>query len=305
MTASDMSRPPGRRRPIRVRPRRPYQALVAAGVAVLIAGVLSLAALRPGDAAADTVGAGGYTTTQVGPLPSGCGSISTDPRQWVTANAPSGAVPTNDWWSSILWKRTNCAYGEPLAANPLSFRAQAGGLGFSYTTTPSISGSATGPGEYHFPYREDFVAGVAQLNSSEVKVDGWSDWTVSPYLSDGARSLRATIGKGLPFAFFRTSGGNARIAASGGATPAVWSNSGSWIGYTINGHDYAAYAPVRSDLDGQRLDDRLDARREGLLLRRRPADHRVEQRCRPEEPGDGLRKVRLRPRHRHSGLLPV
>ncbi|WP_338742757.1 glycosyl hydrolase [Actinomadura luteofluorescens] len=243
MTASDMSRPPGRRRPIRVRPRRPYQALVAAGVAMLIAGVLSLAALRPGDAAADTVGAGGYTTAQVGPLPSGCGSISTDPRQWVAANAPSGAVPTNDWWSSILWKRTNCAYGEPLAANPLSFRAQAGGLGFSYTTTPSISGSATGPGEYHFPYSEDFVAGVAQLNSSEVKVDGWSDWTVSPYLSDGARSLRATIGKGLPFAYFRTSGGNARIAASGGATPTVWSNSGSWIGYTINGHDYAAYAP--------------------------------------------------------------
>ncbi|MES9541539.1 glycosyl hydrolase [Actinomadura sp. NPDC000600] len=271
MNASDMSRPPGRRRPSRARARllgalsapgrapasgpppgtargpagarRPYQALLAAGVAALVAGVLCFAALRPGDAAADTVGAGGYTTTQVGPLPSGCGSISTDPRQWVTANAPSGAVPTNDWWSSILWKRTNCAYGEPLAANPLTFRAQAGGLGFSYTTTPSISGSATGPGEYHFPYREDFVAGVAQLNAPDVKVDGWSDWTVSPYLSDGARSLRATVGKGLPFAYFRTSGGNAQLTASGGAAPTVWSNSGSWIGYTINGHDYAAYAP--------------------------------------------------------------
>ncbi|MFC7178896.1 glycosyl hydrolase [Kitasatospora paranensis] len=203
----------------------------------------ALAALSPQAASADTVGAGSYTTQAAGPLPSGCGNLSTDPRQWVTANAPAGAVPTNDWWSSILWKKTNCAYGEPLFAHPLGFRAQSGGLGFSYTTTPAISGSGTGVGEYHFPYSEDFVAGVTGLGAPEVKVDGWSDWTVSPYFSDGAHTLRATIGEGLPFAYFQVTGGNAQISVASGATATVWADTGSSIGYTVNGHDYVAYAP--------------------------------------------------------------
>ena len=152
-------------------------------------------------------------------------------------------MPTNDWWSSILFKRTNCAYGEPMFAHPLGFKAQATGLGFSYTTTPAVSGTATTVGEYHFPYTEDFVAGVAALNASQVMVDGWSDWTVSPLLSDGTRSLRATIGEGLPFSYFNVSGGAAQISATGG-TPTVWTNSGAMLGYTVNGHDYVAFAPT-------------------------------------------------------------
>ena len=35
---------------------------------------------------------------------------------------------------------------------------------------------------------EDFVAGVTGLASPDVKVDGWTDWTVTPYWSDGART---------------------------------------------------------------------------------------------------------------------
>ncbi|MGV9418632.1 glycosyl hydrolase [Streptomyces sp. NPDC003674] len=212
------------------------------GVVAALLGTV-LAVFAPHTASAATVGQGSYSTTPPGPLPSGCADLSTNPRHWVTANAPSGAVPTNDWWSSILWKRTNCAYGEPLFAQPLGFRAQSGGLGFSYSTAPAISGSAKGVGEYHFNYTEDFVAGVAGLGAPEVKVDDWSDWTVSPVLSDGAHTLRATIGSGLPFAYFRATGGDAQIKVASGATANVWSRSGSMLGYTIAGHDFVAFAP--------------------------------------------------------------
>ncbi|GAB3932438.1 hypothetical protein GCM10027614_01630 [Micromonospora vulcania] len=88
---------------------------------------------------------------------------------------------------------------------------------------------------------EDIRVGVNGLAAPNVKVDGWTDWTVSPYWSDGARSLRATIGHGLPFAYFQSSGGDAVINASG--TPTVWSNSGATIGFTVAGHDYVGYAP--------------------------------------------------------------
>ncbi|MEH1168721.1 glycosyl hydrolase [Micromonospora sp. CPCC 205539] len=231
-------------RPNAHHPRRaagPVSRLLAAGATLaLLVGGLSLTAERP--AVAAPAGAGSYTTTPVGALPSGCGQQSTNPRQYVTANAPAGAVPTNDWWSSLLWKRTDCAYSEPLHAHPLSYDTFSDGLGFSGNSTPSISGTATGVGEYHYPYVQDIRVGVAGLAAPNVKVDGWSDWTVSPYWSDGARTLRATIGHGLPFAYFQSSGGDAVINTSG--TPSVWSNSGATIGFTIAGHDYVGYAPT-------------------------------------------------------------
>jgi endoglucanase Acf2 len=219
-----------------------HRTLAVAGVAALAAGFLTFVVIQP--AGAVPVGAGSYTTTQVGPLPTGCGSLSTNPRQWVTANAPAGPVPTNDWWSSILYKRTDCAYGEPLHAHPVSYDTLPAGLGFSYNTTATISGTATGVGEYHYPYQQDFIAGVTGLNSPDVKVDGWTDWTVTPFWSDGARSVKATIGHGLPFAYFQITGGNAQITTT--APPTVWSNSGATIGYTVAGHDYVAYAPAGS-----------------------------------------------------------
>lgn len=175
-------------------------------------------------------------------LPTGCGAISTNPRQWATANAPSGGIPTNDWWSSILYKKTDCAFGEPLHAHPVSYDTFGNGLGLSYNTTPQISGTATGVGEFHFPYAEDIRVGVAGLNSPDVKVDGWTDWTVTPFWSDGARTMKATIGHGMPFSYYQITGGNAQITTM--STPSVWSNSGATIGFTVAGHDYVAYAPA-------------------------------------------------------------
>ncbi|MET0417572.1 MAG: glycosyl hydrolase, partial [Actinoplanes sp.] len=213
--------------------------LAATTALALVVGGLAIPVSRAAEAA--PVGAGSYTTTPVGPLPTGCGQMSSNPRQFATANAPAGAVPTNDWWSSLLWKRTDCAFSEPLHAHPISYDTFTDGLGFSANSTPAISGTATGVGEYHYPYVQDIRVGVAGLGAPQVKVDGWTDWTVSPHWSDGSRTLRATIGHGLPFAYFQASGGDAVISTSG--TADVWSTSGATVGFRVNGHDYVAYAP--------------------------------------------------------------
>jgi endoglucanase Acf2 len=229
-------------RPHRIDPRRRAFAAAAVAMLAVAAGLVLVNLTQTANAAA--VGAGSYTETLPagGSLPTGCGAAGTNPRQYATANAPAGGIPTNDWWSSILFKKTDCAFGEPLYAQPIGYDTFGNGLGFSYNTTPTITGTATGVGEFHFSYRQDFVAGVAGLASPDVKVDGWTDWTVTPYWSDGARTMKATIGKGLPYAYFQVTGGNAQITTAG--TPTVWSNSGAVLGYTVNGHDYAAYAPT-------------------------------------------------------------
>ncbi|ADU10523.1 Endo-1,3(4)-beta-glucanase [Micromonospora sp. L5] len=227
---------PARRRGLRA------TALVAASV--LAAGLLGAVAGGGGTATAGAVGAGSYTETLPpgAQLPKGCGAISTNPRIFTTPDAPAGAIPTNDWWSSLIWKRNNCAGSENLHAHPLAFKAENNGLGLSYTTTPAISGTATGVGEFHYPYGEDVRVGMPGLSAPVVKAADWSDWTVTADWSDGSRTMRATIGHGLPFSYYTVSGGTAQLTAT--ATPTVWRNSGATIGFTVNGHDYVAYAPT-------------------------------------------------------------
>jgi len=198
-------------------------------------------------AAAVAVGSGSYAegTPSGGGVPTECNNTPvTNPRAHVTSSFPSGAIPTNDWWTSLLWRKFDCAsISENLMAHPLAFHAFTDGLGVSYPTTPSISGTSTGPGEYHYPYTEDFRLGIAGL-SSDGKVDGYSDWTVSELWSNGSSSLRTTFGHGLPFVYATKTGGNATL--TGAAAPTVWSNGNAAVGFTINGHDYAAFGPTGS-----------------------------------------------------------
>jgi endoglucanase Acf2 len=226
----------------RHRKRTRMAGLAAAGVVAISSGILAVA--FTGSASAATIGAGSYTETLPAgaKLPSGCGNVATNPRENVTANAPSGAVPTNDWWSSLLFKKGDeCNFSQPLFAHPVAYKPVAGGLGLSYEQTPAISGSATGLGEYHYPYAQKVVAGVAGLNAPKALVDGWTDWTVTPSWSDGTRTLKATIGHGLPLSYFQATGGDALLSVTG--PPTAWQNSGNRLGFSIAGQDYVAWAP--------------------------------------------------------------
>jgi endoglucanase Acf2 len=230
-------------RPTRKRTR--LVGLTAAAVVAVSSGILAVT--LTGSAQAATIGAGSYTETLPAgaKLPSGCGAVSTNPRENVTANAPKGAVPTNDWWSSLLFKKGDeCNFSQPLFGHPAAYRPVSSGLGFSYEQTPAISGTATGLGEYHYPYAQKVVVGVAGLNAPKALVDNWTDWTVTPSWSDGTRTLKATIGHGLPMTYFQATGGDALISVTG--PPTAWSNSGSRLGFSIAGQDYVAWGPTGS-----------------------------------------------------------
>ena len=196
-------------------------------------------------AAVVSVGAGSYNTTLPagGLVPSNSNGAAVAPK--ITSNV-TGAIPTNDWWSSLVWQRyAGNPYGENLYALPLSLKAKNNGMGISYATTPGIStGSPTYIGEYHYTYTEDFTAGLVGLNSPDSKVDGYSDWAVTAQLSDGANTLKSTFGHGMPYAYFTKTGGDALLTFV--ANPTVWSNSNGVLGVTINGHHYGIFAPAGS-----------------------------------------------------------
>lgn len=216
-------------------------------IAVLTAAVITVSTLSavPSVAADPTPeGAGSYTTDQVGPAPDGCAPLATDARAFITDAAPDGAVPTNDWWSSLSFKKFDCSMSEPLHAHPVSYKPSPEGLGLSYTQEPTLYGTPGGIGEFHYPYSQDLVVGVEGLDAPVAEVADWSDWTVTPSLSDGTRSMTATIGHGLPVTWFELEGGDALLTAEPDLR--VWLDDGARIGFSTGGADYVAFAPTGS-----------------------------------------------------------
>ena len=187
---------------------------------------------------------------------------------------PAGAVPTNDWWSSLVFKKLNCQYSEILQAHPAAYLPNAGGLGFSYSTTPEFVIPAPGLQEYHYPYHQDFTAGVSGLSAPIVKVDNWSDWTVTPSWVDGSRSMTATIGHGLPMTYFKVAGGGAQLTLDANANCLAQRRRHCWI----HGERprLRRLCADRRGMGGVRFIDRLESWRQGLLHRGGVADHRCQ-----------------------------
>ncbi|MEU3051263.1 glycosyl hydrolase [Streptomyces sp. NPDC006984] len=214
---------------------------------LVLAAALAAVGLGPAAplAAAATVpvGAGSHSDTRPPGASGPTTATGTPVTPKVTAAARDKPVPTNDWWSSLAFQR----YGDnpwstPLYGHPLTYQAVSGGLEIGYPTTPAIVG---GGRQYEYPHRRDLTLGLTGLNSPDTKADSWSDWTVTPYWSDGSRTLRTTIGHGLPFVYAQGTGGSARITTA--TAPAVFADQGNVLGITVAGHHYALFAPTGSD----------------------------------------------------------
>ncbi len=200
-----------------------------AGLAVLLGVVLAIGVVSLGRSADAALPAGAK-----GPSDNLGNPVA--PKK--TANV-SGPIPTNDWWSSLVFQRyPDNPYSENMHAHPLSMRAKAGGLGISYPAGHNITPDGR---KYENTYTEDFTLGVAGLNSPDAKLDGYSDWTVRSSWSGGGASLNATFGHGLPYVYATKTGGDAQVAFNG--APTVWSNAGNVVGVSIRGHHYGLFAP--------------------------------------------------------------
>ncbi|MFD5746626.1 glycosyl hydrolase [Streptomyces sp. NPDC127033] len=211
--------------------------------------VSTLAALGLGPAASPAVaanipvGAGSYSDTRPPGTSGPTTNTGTPVTPKVTEAARNEPVPTNDWWSSLAFQRYgDNPYSTPMYGHPLTYQATSGGLEVGYPTTPAIVGEGR---QYEYAHKADLTLGLTGLNSPDTKADSWSDWTVTPYWSDGARTLRTTIGHGLPFVYAKGSGGDARITTAG--APTVFADDGNVLGITVAGHHYALFAPTGSD----------------------------------------------------------
>lgn len=179
-----------------------------------------------------SVGAGSYTTR----LPAGA---KLPPPIHHRGETLRGKIPSNDWWSSLLWSSNTFAH----FPHPLAVKVEPGGLRVAYpgsqitANKTAIFGSMPGSGH-------DFVLGhSAQSRFSTFQVAGASDWFVTLEFAEGAHRMRVSYGHGSPFVFAVFNGGQARVQF--GKKPQVWSGDESTptLGLSINGRHYGLFAP--------------------------------------------------------------
>ncbi|MBN8545211.1 MAG: carbohydrate-binding protein [Ignavibacteria bacterium] len=184
------------------------------------------------------VGNGSYSTV----LPSGAVGPSSSQGSPVVPKVSSNfnqPVQTNDWWSSLIFPFYGSQHSNTMYVLPLVVKAGSDGLGMGYTLNPVYAAA-----DYLYPYQQQLTVGVEGLAASRTLVDSYGDWTVTASWNDGVRSMKSTIGHGLPYAFFTMTGGNAKVVCT--ENPVIWSNSNGVVGLTVAGRHYGIFAPAGS-----------------------------------------------------------
>ena len=206
---------------------------------------LSVAIFLPaGDARAQAVpvGLGSYSLTrpagEVGPQ-----SASNVPIVPKVAAAFAQPVQTNDYWSSLIYPFFGDPYSNILYAHPVNARATAQGMQIGATNAVQFVAN-----DFLYPFRSDLTVGASRLAASRAVTDRYGDWTVTARWDGGPVGFRATLGHGLPFVFFRITGGDALVTPAQGTT--VWSNVGGVLGLTIAGNHYGVFAPTGATWTG-------------------------------------------------------
>jgi hypothetical protein len=160
-----------------------------------------------GDARAETISVGkGAYRTDLPPDAEG------KPRRLVqvkplVSESISGAVPTSDWWSSLVWP-VHSKHSLPMFPHPLGVQGHPQGLGLGYTENPSIShsmkdGKVFQAGtDYRFPYKQSLLVGLQNWQTEAAVLDRFSDWSVTALWKNGPDRLHATFAHGSPFVYF-------------------------------------------------------------------------------------------------------
>ncbi|NND72869.1 MAG: hypothetical protein HKN43_14925, partial [Rhodothermales bacterium] len=188
------------------------------------------------------VGQGSYSTS----LPAGEIGPQNSSGQNVFPKVASGfsqPAQSNDFWSSLIYPFFGSPHSNVLYAHPLNVKAVDTGLQMGYTSDHVFAAA-----DYLYPFFHQITVGVSGLTASQTVTESYGDWTVTALWQNGSRSMTAALGHGLPYVFYRITGGDAVVTSV--ATPSVWFNEDEVIGMTVDGRHYGLFAPTGSTWSG-------------------------------------------------------
>ncbi|NBI30090.1 glycosyl hydrolase [Chengkuizengella marina] len=187
-----------------------------------------------------SLGAGSYSIVK----PAGVSDVQS--QIYKTSNI-TGAMPTNDWWSSTAWEQ----YAQPQYPHPLAVSNEENGLRI-YNPSLHISGEG-GFVKGWINDIDDFVLGHTGTSTfQDTRVDDFNDWFVTNESRNGSSVLSVTYGHGSPYVFAEYEGGNPQLSFPSTA-PNVWygdANSNVLGITTEKGSHYALFGSSGSTWSG-------------------------------------------------------
>jgi endoglucanase Acf2 len=157
-----------------------------------------------------------------------------------------GKIPSNDWWSSLLWG-SNAFEQFP---HPLAVKAERSGLRVFYPGANITAAKAAIFGGMPGGTNDLILGDSAQSTFTNFTVEGWSDWFVTLKFAGAAAGLRVSYGHGSPYVFATTEGGRIRVTFA--KPPAVWAGDArsATLGVSINGRPYGLFGPTGATWEG-------------------------------------------------------
>lgn len=168
------------------------------------------------------------------------------PRAYRT-KAFGNKVPSNDWWSSLVWSSNTFAH----FPHPLAMKVEHTGLRVAYPGNAITANKAAIFGGMPGGSNDLIIGHSAVDRFDDFSVEGASDWFVTIGFTEGSARLRLSYGHGSPFVYGTVEGGAARITL--GRAPVIWSETNgataavletATIGLTVNGRHYGLFAPA-------------------------------------------------------------
>ncbi|WDD97047.1 di-heme oxidoredictase family protein [Thalassomonas actiniarum] len=201
----------------------------------------------------EQIGAGAVSLEAVGEQifdwqgPFARSSRTTPENPYLTANF-TGPVPTNDWASSLIMD----PFSKSLYAHPLSFKATNEGLEISLP--PLSIGSVDNMGETSVRRMHDgnvdLVVKPSTFAPNDARADKITDWSYDLVMANGDKAMKATIGHGLPYAFFEFTGSEPVVSLKRGTSMNIVSNNGHqlhiriWDPVANHYNHYGLFAPT-------------------------------------------------------------
>jgi hypothetical protein len=199
-----------------------------AGTGFVAAAVAAASIAGAGDATIVPLGLGSYFDglPPDAERPTNTLGVPIDPR---VSDGFSGVPQTNEFWSSWIFPHfPSQPHGSLIHPHPLVVRAINTGLGISHTPAPSFVLRG-----YSHPLNiaSTVVAGVQGLNAAEIRTASYGDWHVRGEWPDGAETMYATIGHGLPVVTLEADESNIASVQFFGPI-SVFADLGDTLGFT-------------------------------------------------------------------------
>ena len=185
------------------------------------------------------LGAGSYSTHRPAPCKALPDTI------YKTADF-KGAMPTNQWWSSVAWKPLS----QNLFPHPLGMVCAPEGLAVSYPGSDVRGGSGNIMGGGVSKTGDLLIGHSGVAGFTRADCAGASDWFITVEFAEQGKKLRTSFGHGSPYVFCTYTGGEPVIRFPN--PPKVWSGSDkdAVLGVTAGGHSYGIFGATGSSWSG-------------------------------------------------------